>query len=494
MNSFCSNTRFFGSTDAAVLKSIVEKPPVPPHELDPNFPSALTSLLFSALAKDPNHRVASAADMRVAVEAYLTDTQSVDEASPAAISTYMRELYEDRIELLEQAKSADDDSQLLQALRGFVRRPSPRAAEVESGHSEPATTSTGPYALPHSMVDLNYARVPTADLPVIRRIDESSAPAMHRPQVDDLLEEQDELLVPPNRSARSFEARLGRYQLLEVIEQSALRYVQKARLVGPLGFTKDVVLRRLPTDRVNDPEWISPLVREAKVRANLNHPHIESLLDFDDQPEAFFAVEPLDGWRLDRVLEASARGHRPPAQLDVALRVVLDVVEALDYLHTLDEPILHRSIEPAAVHLHRNGRSKLSGFDVARPLNARVPYMHEPRRVAIDRLAPEIVSPESSREGLQTDVYGVTLLFAECLTLTRPFLRDDPAAVMQAILHGADDSLLQDIPPSARDIVARGVAVDPADRFPNMRAVRAALLRVGPVADRATVRDWFVGA
>ena len=485
---------FFGSTDAMVLRSIVEEPPVAPKELDPSFPESLGRVLLASLAKDPSHRIASAHAMRTAIHQYLQSAGRMDYASPEALGRFIRDVYAERVNVHEHAKSAGDDAMLLHALRGFVRSPSQRAAEVSQGSIARSASSTGPYSLPHSMVDLDYARVPTADLPVLRRFEEHETGPLHRTGLDDVLTDAyNEDDTAPGGS-RAFETRLGRYQLQEVIEHSAVQRLQRAQMMGPLGFTKEVVLRRLPADHVLDPEWIAPLVREAKVRANLNHPHIEMLVDFDAEPEAFFALEPIDGRKLDQLLHGAVRGHRAPPPLGVALRITLDVVEALDYLHNLPEAILHRSIEPNAVHMHRSGRCKLTGFDAARPLGARSPHIFEPQRQSLDHLAPETVSPtELGPEGRQTDVYGVVLLLAECLTLTRPFLRDQPASVVQAILLGIDDSALADIPSEMRAVISQGLALDPAERFADMPALRAALVNAAKPAERAGVRDWFAG-
>lgn len=485
---------FFGSTDAMVIRSIVEEPPVHPAELDPQFPEPLAHILLEALAKEPAHRVASAADMRLAIQRFLAEREFDLSRATEALGRYIRELYADRIALHEHAKTVNDDAQLLKALRGFVNRASARAAETVRGEQDRDEPFRGRFAIPHSMIDLDYARVPTADLPVLRRVDSVDTDSLRRPSVDEVLddaytESPDDAL--PSGIARPLMPRLGRYQLLEVLEQSPVRLLQRARLLGAFGFAKDVTMLRLPPDRVHDPEWIAPLVREAKIRANFNHPHVESLIDFDDQPEAHFIVEPLEGARLDQVLTATARGHRARPRLDVALRVALDIVEALEYLHTLPEPVVHRAVEPAAVHVHSSGRSKLSGFHAARLLDGKVPDVVLPRLPSIDRLAPESVAPEIGPEGPATDVYGVTLLLAECLTLARPFLRDEPSAVAQAILHGVDDSLLQDLPRALRPVVSRGLTAVPAERFPQMSALRDALLHVGPVAPRAAVRAWL---
>ena len=477
---------FFGSTDAMVLRSIVEEPPVHPSELDPNFPEALADILLGALAKDPDHRIQSAAQMRTALETFL-QTQGFDIATtPKILSAFLGELYADRIELHAQAKQANDDALLLQALRGSVRRPSDRLRDPVFS-SERTPEDGGQFGLPHSAVQLDYARVPTADLPVLKR-DEDANPFQRssmEPLMDDAFAE-----ATPSPTARPLMTRLGRFQLLEVLEQSSERLIQRARMWGPYGFTKEVCLHRLPPDRVDDPEWIGPFVHEAKVRADLNHPHIEALVDFDEQPEVHFVVEPLQGVQLDQLLTAAARGYRSPMRIDIALRIVVDVIDALEYMHGLPPPILHRNVEPGAVHLHQSGRAKLSSFNLARRTDAKVPIMLDPRRTGVDRLAPELVDSRLGEEGPATDVYGVTLLLAECLSLTRPFLRDAVPSTTQAILHGFDEGFLQDLPTPLRPVVRRGLAVSPAKRFPDVASLRAALSQVGPIADRRSLAEW----
>ncbi len=483
---------FFGSTDAVVLRSILEEPPVHPAELDPSFPEPVAQLLLSALAKDPDHRVQSARAMRDLVVAYLESSSTASTAGPPALGRFLRDLYRDRIELHEHAKAVDDDALMLKALRGFVRRRHHRPPAANQESSSGAPGSTGAIAVPHSLVDLDYARVPTADLPVIRRADDAPFD-LRRSSLEDVLTDAYRPSDAAGPGRRSFDTSLGRYQLLDVVDQTARRQLQMARLVGPLGFTKDVLIHRLPQDRRADPAWTAALVREAKVRANFNHPHIEALLDFGDQPEPFFAVEPHDGWRLDQALSAAARGHRAPPPLNVIVRLILDIIDAVDYLHTLADPVVHRSVEPSAIVLHQTGRAKLSGFDFACPLSQRAPSMSEPRRASADRLAPEIVSVAHGVEGLHTDVYGLALVATECLTLTRPFLRDEHEAMVQAVLVGHDDSVLDDVPAPVRSIIKRGVAVDPAQRFSEVSQFAAALERAVPAADRTVVRDWFAG-
>ncbi len=473
---------FFGSTDAMVLRSIVEHPPIPPSELDPNFPDELAQILLAALAKDPEHRVPSAKDMKTAIHRFLERTGCSIDSGYQRLGQFLRELYADRVELHEHAKSIDDDALLLQALRGFVRRP------LRRGDGAPGVRPPeGPYGLPHSQVELEYARVPTADLPVLRRTNPGAEPSVARPKID--LEEAFSE-TSSHAAPRGFETRLGRYQLFDVLEQTETRVLQRARFNGALGFRKDVLVRRLPPHRATDPESMASFVREAKIRANLHHPHVEVVLDFDDQPEVHFVVEPLDGWSLEQLLNAAARGHHAPPRLDVALRLMLDVVEALEYLHGLNEPIIHRGLEPRAILLHRSGRARLTGFEVARPLGSRVPHSST-SRPDLDRVAPEIVAPQRALEGRSTDAYGVCLLLVECLLMRRAFLRDEPAAVMQAVLHGIGDEVLDELPAAVRPAIVRGLAVDPARRFPDMSALRTALVAAALVADRATVRDWF---
>jgi serine/threonine-protein kinase len=64
---------FGGETPAVILSGILERPPVPPRERNPNLPEKLQDIILKALEKDRDHRYQSARDMLVDLRRLLRD-------------------------------------------------------------------------------------------------------------------------------------------------------------------------------------------------------------------------------------------------------------------------------------------------------------------------------------------------------------------------------------------------------------------------------------
>lgn len=118
---------FYADSDAAVLQAVIESRATPPTSIDPKFPPQLSAILMRAMQRKPENRYADANAMKAAIESYM-----LDRARPPTAETlgrYVRELFADRLQLEEQARTADNDDLLVEALR-VGPKPRPVAREV----------------------------------------------------------------------------------------------------------------------------------------------------------------------------------------------------------------------------------------------------------------------------------------------------------------------------------------------------------------------------
>src|ERR671935_2769621 len=91
--------------------------------------------------------------------------------------------------------------------------------------------------------------------------------------------------------------RLGAYEVVSAIGAGGMGEVYRARDTK-LG--RDVALKVLPEDFVNDPERVARFRREAQVLASLNHPHIAQIYGFEDSADVHALVmELVEGQTLD---------------------------------------------------------------------------------------------------------------------------------------------------------------------------------------------------
>src|SRR6476646_4577846 len=144
---------------------------------------------------------------------------------------------------------------------------------------------------------------------------------------------------------------VGRYRLLGEMARGGMGIVYVAAAQGPAGFSKLVALKELRPDLVEDEEFLTMFLDEARMAARLNHPNIVQTNDVDQHDgRHFIAMEYLEG----RSLYFAQRRFAPKGGLPqrVVLTVLRDVLAALDYAHELasaDGKLLgfvHRDISP----------------------------------------------------------------------------------------------------------------------------------------------------
>src|SRR6187399_1787713 len=125
----------------------------------------------------------------------------------------------------------------------------------------------------------------------------------------------------------------GRYTLLERLAVGGMAEVFRAKITSSHGFEKVVVIKRILPHLAADGTFVSMFIDEAKLTAQLTHPKIVQILDFGDVGGQYFtALEYIDGFDALGLLRVAAqkRIHIPRT---LAVFIISEVLEALDYAH-----------------------------------------------------------------------------------------------------------------------------------------------------------------
>ncbi len=302
----------------------------------------------------------------------------------------------------------------------------------------------------------------------------------------------------PPRPARV----LGNYEILSLLGKGGMAEVFRARVLSGPREGWMVALKRLQPALTQDPASVALFIAEADLTKRLDHPNIVQLLDVDMVDGQYFIImELVDGRDLGQILRrCKQRGIHLP--LDFAVYLAKTLLEALAYAHNAIGPdgqpmgIVHCDISPSNLFISRLGEIKLGDFGVAR---MRVDGVLQGGEVLGK---PYYLSPEALQGVIspEVDLWAATVVLYELLTLERPFIGTSPEEVFQRICFREFQPphlLRPELPEALEEIVLRGFAMRPEDRFPTAEEYVQALAphydeRVGtPLAIAALVRGLF---
>src|SRR6266436_648283 len=113
----------------------------------------------------------------------------------------------------------------------------------------------------------------------------------------------------PSRRLMSSRPRqiLGRYELHGEIASGGMATVHYGRLVGPVGFSRTVAIKRLHPHYASDPEFVTMFLDEARLAARIQHPNVVPTLDVvSEDGELFLVMEYVQGEALSRLVRAAS--------------------------------------------------------------------------------------------------------------------------------------------------------------------------------------------
>ncbi|HTG49177.1 MAG TPA: serine/threonine-protein kinase, partial [Gemmatimonadales bacterium] len=270
-----------------------------------------------------------------------------------------------------------------------------------------------------------------------------------------------------------------------------------AAALGPEGFEKDVVIKRVRPGLAGDPDFVRMFIAEARVASRLNHANLVHIFDFDKHEDTYYlAMEYVRGrslWELRR--RCQERGVAIPPML--VAQIGMEVARGLAYAHRLTENgqslgLVHRDVTPHNVLLSFDGAVKLTDFGIAKAgdhattsgmLKGKFAYM----------------SPEQARGDAvdaRTDVFALGVTLWELLTGARLFEGEGDVAVLRAVqerLIVPPARLNPGVSPGLDAVVMRALERDLARRWPTAHELERALAEV-VLGGARSLEDTDVGA
>ena len=319
------------------------------------------------------------------------------------------------------------------------------------------------------------------------------------------------LLAPAARTALALPRAFGRYTLLYQLARGGMGEVFLAVAGDLRGFERVCVVKTVRAEYATEATFVNRFLDEGKILTQLAHGHIAQTIDVGRVSTAageqyFVALEYVEGKDVAKLLDR-LRDRGRPMPVPVALHIGIAVLEALEYAHRRTDRdgtplgLIHRDISPQNVLVSYEGDVKLIDFG-----NARTEVRRHATAAGVIFGKPGYIAPEQARGAkpdLRSDLYSLGVTLWETLA-GRRLLEGDLDDFLPKLRGGKIRpaplaKTRADVPPDLDRVLARAMAPDREQRYPDAAAVRADLQgilaavapRTGPGDVAAVMRELF---
>ena len=257
---------------------------------------------------------------------------------------------------------------------------------------------------------------------------------------------------------------------------------------------RNVALKLLPSEVVQDPQRVRRFLQEAKAASSLNHPHIVTIHEVGQADSTYFiATEFISGMSVRDLIS------RDRLEIERIIEIGTQVALALTAAH--EKKIIHRDIKPENIMVRDDGFVKVLDFGLAKLVRQE---SAAPEASTLVNTADGIVlgtlsymSPEQARGqevDTRTDVWSLGVVLYEMVTGRRPFEGTTASDVLASLLDHQPSPLAR-YSPSAPDelerIIRKSLAKDPNERYQTARGMLVDLKAVNSDLQQRKVESKF---
>ncbi|NJO05429.1 MAG: protein kinase [Chloroflexaceae bacterium] len=265
----------------------------------------------------------------------------------------------------------------------------------------------------------------------------------------------------------------SRYRIEHLIARGGMGAVYQATdmRLGSVVALKQII--------IDHPRLHKAFEREARLLAGLRHPALPVVSDyFSDEAGRFLVMQYIAGDDLGTVLDRQPDAFTPRDSVATVLQWADQLLDALDYLHTREPPIIHRDIKPQNLKLTPRGEIVLLDFGLAKNVvaDASSTSGQSVRAYTTDYAPFEQI--QGTGTDARSDIYSLAATLYHLLTGRTPASSLTRAV---AVLGGKPDPLEPAhlvnprVPPTVAVVLHEAMANGIGKRFTSAAAMRAAL-------------------
>jgi Tol biopolymer transport system component len=269
----------------------------------------------------------------------------------------------------------------------------------------------------------------------------------------------------------------GRYRILRWLAEGGFGTVYLAEDTQNRG--RQVAIKE---SLERSPRAEAQFTREAALLAKVDHPGLPHVIDYFSLPEQgqYLVMDYIAGSDLRGML-AGTGGRLPEAQ---AMAWILQVCDAVSYLHSLQPPIIHRDIKPANIKITPDGNAVLVDFGIAKVFDAGMATATSARAVSPGYSPIEQYAGSGTDE--RSDIYALGATLYHLLTGSVP-----PESVQRRPTQplAAPAALSRSLSPHISQAILTATAVFAEERFASVESLTATLRQAGAPAPSPVMGD-----
>ncbi len=260
----------------------------------------------------------------------------------------------------------------------------------------------------------------------------------------------------------------GRYRLEAQIGRGGMSSVYRA---FDIVLERPVAIKLMHREIAADSDQLERFRREARSVAQLNHPHVVTVIDAGEEPAAegepsgegtpYIVLEYVEGETLKAIIRREG-----PLEIPQAIAYAIEIARALGAAH--EQQIVHRDVKPHNVLISPEGGAKITDFGIARTLTEEGLTIAGRVLGTTDYVSPEQALGEPVTG--QSDLYSLGVVLYEMLTGDVPFHGDSPVAVaMKHVREEVPDvqALRPEVSAATAAVLDRALAKDLGRRYPD---------------------------
>lgn len=254
----------------------------------------------------------------------------------------------------------------------------------------------------------------------------------------------------------STQSLLGHYKIIKELGRGGMGVVYQAMDTE----SNRVVAIKMLLDSSMTEINIQRFIREAKISAQMEHPHIVRVYDVKTTPPFYIVMEFIEGRSFSDLLK----------EQDYPLRKKLEIFQqvcgAVHYGH--QQQIIHRDLKPQNIMITEDHIAKVMDFGIAKSLAMQSLRLSRTGQVSgtIQYMSPEQANGQKLDH--KTDIYSLGVILYQILTGHTPYQSDNPINILAQLAESKPKSPREwnsSIPKELEAICMKCLKRNPGDRY-----------------------------